>query len=144
MGVTNLISDGSVLPKYASDLALTITESKTEVAKWNSPHTDVINLGFFYCDLSKYLLRRAIGTNYWWQFKMLLGKQTNKVNPLRVLPFKKYKAPELSSVPMCSVKSKTIHRKVKMFPNEENKEIRFQSETLCSCCEQVWHELMGN
>lgn len=64
MGVTNLISDGSVLPKYASDLALTITESKTEVAKWNSSHTDVINLGFFYCDLSKYLLRRAIGTNY--------------------------------------------------------------------------------
>lgn len=46
MGVTNLISDGSVLPKYASDLALTITESKTEVAKWNSSHTDVINLGF--------------------------------------------------------------------------------------------------
>lgn len=46
MGVTNLISDGSVLPKYASDLALTITESKTEVAKWNSSYTDVINLGF--------------------------------------------------------------------------------------------------
>lgn len=138
MGVTNLISDGSVLPKYASDLALTITESKTEVAKWNSSHTDVINLGFstVTCQniFSEEQQEQITDDNlrcHWG------NKQTNKVNPLRVLPFKKYKAPELSSVPMCSVKSKTIHRKVKMFPNEQNKKIRFQSETLCSCCEQV-------